>query len=361
MFSKDIILENIFLITIYVLICLITIKIIDTVLDFLEKKATNSHRTAGFAAISSLRKPIKIVVSILFLYQIFTNLPKKIFFFDEIKTITFIITVIWISFRFINAYTKKVIEIKETNNETIDYGGIDFLKKISQITILIIVMLIGAGMLGISIESLMAIGGIGGMTIGFAAKDMLSNIFGGLTIYLDKPFTVGDWICSPDRQIEGIVNYIGWRQTMIMTLYQCPIYISNSIFGNIIIENKTRMRARRINELVPIRYVDIKQLNIIIKQIREMLKNSNNINHRFLTIVGFEGIKSDGILNIKVYTFTNTIDWVRYEEIKQEVLLEVANIIRANGGELAYNTREIIFKHQETTKQEILFDYIDNN
>ena len=57
--------------------------------------------------------------------------------------------------------------------------------------------------LGFSVSGVLAFGGIGGLAVGFAAKDLLANFFGGLTIYLDRPFAVGDWIRSPDREDRG--------------------------------------------------------------------------------------------------------------------------------------------------------------
>ena len=71
------------------------------------------------------------------------------------------------------------------------------------------------------------------IAIGFAAKDLLSNFFGGLFIYLDRPFAVGDWIRSPDREIEGTVEQIGWRVTRIRTFDKRPLYIPNSVFSQI--------------------------------------------------------------------------------------------------------------------------------
>ena len=60
--------------------------------------------------------------------------------------------------------------------------------------------------LGFSIAGSLTFGGVGGIAIGCAAQDMLSNFFGGLMIYLDRPFKTGDWIRSPDREIEGVVE-----------------------------------------------------------------------------------------------------------------------------------------------------------
>ena len=56
-------------------------------------------------------------------------------------------------------------------------------------------------------------GGIGGIAVGFAAKDLLANFFGAMVIYLDRPFKVGEWVRSPDKGPR--VRWIGWRMTRI--------------------------------------------------------------------------------------------------------------------------------------------------
>ena len=63
---------------------------------------------------------------------------------------------------------------------------------------------------------------MGGLIVGMAAKDLLSNLFGALMVYMDKPFKVGDWIRSPDKSIEGTVEDIGWRVTRIRTFDKRP-------------------------------------------------------------------------------------------------------------------------------------------
>ena len=75
-------------------------------------------------------------------------------------------------------------------------------------------------------------------------------------VYLDRPFAVGDWVRSPDREIEGTVENIGWRVTRIRTFDKRPLYIPNSIFSQIAVENPSRMSNRRIKETIGIRYDD---------------------------------------------------------------------------------------------------------
>ncbi|NQV64749.1 MAG: mechanosensitive ion channel family protein, partial [SAR86 cluster bacterium] len=126
--------------------------------------------------------------------------------------------------------------------------------KLLRISVLITAILSVLQTLGVSVSGIMAFGGIGGIAVGFAAKDLLANFFGGLMIYLDRPFTVGDWIRSPDRQIEGTVEHIGWRLTMIRTFDRRPLYVPNSIFASIAVENPSRMQNRRIYETFGVRY-----------------------------------------------------------------------------------------------------------
>ena len=94
--------------------------------------------------------------------------------------------------------------------------------------------------LGLSISGLLAFGGVGGLIVGLAAKDLLSNFFGGMMIFFDRPFRVGEFIKSPDRNIEGIVEKIGWRLTVVRTFSKNVLY-SNTAFSSIIVENATRI------------------------------------------------------------------------------------------------------------------------
>jgi len=92
--------------------------------------------------------------------------------------------------------------------------------------------------------------------VGSVAKDMLANIFGGLMIQMDKPFSTGDWIRTTDKSIEGVVEKIGWRMTRIRTFNKNPLYVPNGIFSTIPIETPSRMTNREIYVVIGIRYDD---------------------------------------------------------------------------------------------------------
>ena len=191
--------------------------------------------------------------------------------------------------------------------------------------------------LGYSISGVLAFGGVGGIAVGFAARDLLANFFGGLMIYMDRPFNVGEWIRSPDKEIEGTVEKIGWRLTTIRTFDKRPLYIPNSIFNNISVENPSRMSNRRIKETIGIRYDDLSKMEKIINDVRKMLKEHADIDTTKTLIVNFNEFAPSS-LDFFIYTFTKTTDWIRYHEIKQDILLNIINIVESNGAECAFPT-----------------------
>ena len=148
-------------------------------------------------------------------------------------------------------------------------------------------------------------------------------------VYLDRPFAVGDWVRSPDREIEGTVENIGWRVTRIRTFDKRPLYIPNSIFSQIAVENPSRMSNRRIKETIGIRYDDASKIEIIISQVKEMLKDHPDIDTAKTLIVNFNSFAPSS-LDFFIYTFTKTTDWIKFHEVKQKILLQVIKIIEEN-------------------------------
>ncbi|EPX8607809.1 low conductance mechanosensitive channel YnaI, partial [Shigella sonnei] len=105
---------------------------------------------------------------------------------------------------------------------------------------------------------------------------------------------------SPDRNIEGTVAEIGWRITKITTFDNRPLYIPNSLFSSISVENPGRMTNRRITTTIGLRYEDAAKVGVIVEAVREMLKNHPAIDQRQTLLVYFNQF-ADSSLNIMVY------------------------------------------------------------
>ena len=215
--------------------------------------------------------------------------------------------------------------------------------RVIRVVIIVITVLILMQQYGLSITGLLAFGGVGGLVVGLAAKDLLSNFFGGLMIYFDRPFKVGEFIKSPDRNIEGIVESIGWRLTVVRTFSKNVLYIPNSAFSNIIVENATRMTNRRINEIIGLRYEDLRKIPNIVSDIRKILNTNSDIDQKNEPVVYFTSFEASSC-DIIVYAFTNTKDWREFLKVKEKVLFEISEIISNNGAEIAFPTTTIDWK-----------------
>jgi MscS family membrane protein len=226
------------------------------------------------------------------------------------------------------------------NSDQLDKTTAQAIGKLLRLAVIITAALVILQTLGYSISGVLAMGGVGGIAVGFAAKDLLANFFGGLVIHLDRPFAVGDWIRSPDRQIEGTVENIGWRMTMIRNFQSQPIYVPNSVFTNVIVENPSRMSNRRIYETIGLRYSDLTSMDKVVTEVQAMLKSHEEIDPEKTMIVNFNEF-SDSSVDFFVYCFTKTTQWVKFHEVKQNVMLRIAEIIAANNAEIAFPTSTI--------------------
>ncbi len=222
-------------------------------------------------------------------------------------------------------------------SEPYDATTVRAVGKIVRVSVIITAVLITMQMFGYSVGGVLAFGGIGGLAVGFAAKDLLANFFGGLMIYLDRPFAVGEWVRSPDKEIEGTVEDIGWRLTRIRTFDKRPLYIPNAVFANIAVENPSRMLNRRIYETIGVRYEDIGVVEDIVTDVKTMLESHPDIDATQTLIVNFNCFAQSS-LDFFVYTFTHTTNWVEFHNIKQDVLLKIAKLIAARGAEIAFPT-----------------------
>lgn len=221
--------------------------------------------------------------------------------------------------------------------EPLDTTTVRAVGKLLRAAIIITAGLIAMQLFGYNISGVLAFGGIGGLAIGFAAKDLLANFFGGLMIYLDRPFSVGDWVRSPDKEIEGTVEDIGWRLTRIRTFDKRPLYIPNAMFTSIAVENPSRMLNRRIYETIGLRYEDIKSMQVIVDDVKTMLENHPEIDTSQALMVNFTTFAASSV-NFFIYTLTKTTDWAKFHAVKQDILLKVADIIAGHKAEIAFPT-----------------------
>ena len=254
-----------------------------------------------------------------------------------------VIIISWSLLRGLNYYLQLKPFTKNLSSEddiTLITETYEIVVRILKILVVVITALIIMQEIGLSISGLLAFGGVGGLIVGLAAKDLLSNFFGGMMIFFDRPFRVGEFIKSPDRNIEGIVEKIGWRLTVVRTFSKNVLYIPNTAFSSIIVENATRMSNRRINETIGIRYDDLNKITDIIQDVNNILESNPDIDQTQKAKVYFKSFSASSC-DFFIYAFTKTKDWEEFLRIKQDVLLKVAEIIEQHNAEIAYPTTTV--------------------
>ena len=301
--------------------------------------------------LQSLQKPLTfliILISLVFItealnvsYQLFHDFNKP-----KILYVLIIVIIAWALIKILdNYYTSKTFlrGLKSSDDPIVIEQTYEITIRIFKIIVILISLLTLMQEFGLSISGLLAFGGVGGLVVGLAAKDLLSNFFGGLMIYFDRPFKVGEFIKSPDRNIEGIVESIGWRLTVVRTFSKNVLYIPNSAFSNIIVENATRMTNRRINEVIGLRYEDLEKIPEIVNKVRAYLDQNDNIDHSNKPVVYFKSFSASSC-DFFIYAFTNTKDWREFLEIKEDVLYQTSRIISEHNAAIAFPTTTIDWK-----------------
>ena len=246
----------------------------------------------------------------------------------------------WFLYGFVKNVENNVIQRSHDGKSKADHTTVRALGRVFRVTVLVTASLAALDTLNFNIAGLLAAGGIGGLAIGLAAKDLLANFFGGVTVFIDRPFSIGDWILMKDQGIEGVVEDIGWRQTIIRKFDKRPVYVPNSYFTTAAVENPSRMTHRRIYETVGLRYDDIAVVDAITREVREMLLEHPEIDKGQTLMVNFNAF-ADSSLDFFIYCLTHTTVWTKYHEIKQDVLLKTSEIIERNGASIAFPTRTL--------------------
>lgn len=298
--------------------------------------------------LKSIQKPLTyliILVSLILISEALNSLFQIFEFFDTSKVIYLLIVILisWTLLRILNGYYSNksfLRNLKESDDPMVVEQTYEITIRIFKIIVIIITALTLMQEFGLSISGLLAFGGVGGLVIGLAAKDLLSNFFGGLMIFLDRPFKVGEFIKSPDRNIEGIVESIGWRLTVVRTFSKNVLYIPNSAFANIVVENATRMTNRRINQIIGLRYDDLDKIPKIVDDVRIYLESHNDIDQSNKPTVYFQSFSASSC-DFFIRAFTNTKDWREFLKIKEQVLYKVSEIINNHNAAIAFPTMTI--------------------
>jgi MscS family membrane protein len=265
-----------------------------------------------------------------------------------------------------------IIQLKKHESRNLRDEIINILIKLTKFVVFIIILSIVLNHFGIKMTAILSTLGIGGLAFALAAKDSLSNLFGGITILLDDLFRQGEWIKIQD--IEGTVVEVGVRSTTVRTFANALVTVPNATIANFHVVNWSRRDiGRRIKMHIGVTYESaIQDVKNAVKDIRHMLEqhpdienpgyNRKSSSHRRYSAKrvsenDLEGIKnaqmvyfdrySDFSMDIFIYCFSTITNWQKWLEVKEDILYKIHEILKDNNLEFAYPTEVHINKRPE--------------
>lgn len=233
-------------------------------------------------------------------------------------------------------------KIKQRMGKGEEDNMFDFALKLIRGIIYVIAGFIVITLLGVNLNGLVAGLGIGGVIVTLAAQDTAKNLFGGLVIFLDKPFVVGDWIQMDN--FEGTVEDITFRSTRVRTFENSVVNIPNSVISNSSIINWSKMEKRRYKTNLCLELnTPLEKLESFKKKVEEMLQSRDAIFDDSI-IVKFDEIKDNGI-NVLICSYTDSVDYPSYLAEREDINYKIMKILKEEGISLAYNTQTVYLKN----------------
>jgi len=319
----------------------------------LMKAQGSWEKSSEYYIIKELYKPLEFLFLIAALTTLAENfLPQLI---SVPKSIVQAVVKSTLALTFVIAAARVVFNIKgrivretswqlELKGDLTRQRRIEAFDKLLSVLTLLVTAVFGLQAIGLDVNSVLAIGGVGGIAIGLAGREILENLFTGLIILSSNPFEVGDEVLfrpASGQVVEGIVIDVGWYRTTIRSFEREVYNIPNSIFLKNVVLNITRKnREWRFFEFLPLRVEDLERINPVVSDIRKILRQDARIIQKLHRRVFLDKITKDDI-SIYVSFYVEATNRDAFMAVKQDLLLAFVDCVERNGAKLARNRLQI--------------------
>jgi MscS family membrane protein len=197
-------------------------------------------------------------------------------------------------------------------------------------------------MWGIQVAPIIAGLGLFGVAVALGAQDLFKNLIGGLCILIEKRFHNGDWILA-EGVVEGTVEHIGFRSTMVRRFDASPVYVPNQKLSDNAVTNFSNMTYRRINWTINLEYrTTLEQLRTIRDQVELYLTHTPDFVQPpkaslFVRIDKF----GPSSIDLMIYTFTYTKVWGEWLICKENLAYEIKKIVENAGAGFAFPSQSV--------------------
>ena len=315
--------------------------LLNTVRRRLERSAGSGSGLWGRAVLDSLFLPLSLAIwlsAAITTMRLLETAPS--IWLEHTQEILILGISVWLFIRLVSSVQRQLL--RKDAVPRFEPTVVNLAARVLQAAAGVVGVLLGMQMLGYSVSVLLTFGGIGGLAVGLAARDMLANFLAGILIYLDPPFKEGDFISCRGTDVEGEVVKTSWRTTEVRSYERGLLHVPNTVLADNVVENISSIDHRRIRESIGLRYVDASLLPQVLKDIQALLAQHPGICREKPHLVVFERFGASS-LDILVNAYAATNAWSKHLEIKEDILLKIYEVVTAHGADIAFPTRTLDF------------------
>ena len=269
---------------------------------------------------------------------------------NQIASLVAAVGVLQVAYRAIDIFMDVLARRATETESKLDDSLVPLLRTAVRLFVTFVGLLFVLQNLDINVSSLIAGLGLGGLAIALAAQDTVRNLLGGVTIFADKPFEVGDWVVVDG--VEGTVEAVGFRSTRVRTFYNSLISVPNGNLMDSGIDNMGQRRWRRYKTTLGVAYhTKPDQLQAFVEGIRAIIQANPGMRQDYY-IVEFHGFGATS-LDILVYCFIDAEDWNEELRTRHVLNLDIMRLAESLQVEFAFPTQTLHIARMPGQAQEL--------
>jgi MscS family membrane protein len=294
--------------------------------------------------------PFGLLSFSLFIKYTIVFLELDLEFLEVILRINYIltaVTAVWASLKIVDYVSFKFERKALLSPNKFDDVLVPMLKKTAKVVVISFGALFVAHSLTFDIGSILAGLGIGGVAVALAAKDTISNLFGSVTVILDRPFNIGDYIVL-EKNLEGTVEQVGFRSTRIRTPINSLVSMPNSVLANMAIDNYGMRNFRRFKTTLQIEYgTDAVMIESFIQKLRYQIQLNPKIEKNEVPVQIYINELGESSINVllSIYFIADTAQ-VELEE-RHKLIIDIMSLAHETGIKFAYPSRTLFVKKDQ--------------
>lgn len=242
-----------------------------------------------------------------------------------------IVSLVWVWFRWQREFQKAIFRERKTKW---DMTTLQVVGRLSTIAVLLVAGVLLLHIFGLNIAPLVALGSIGAASLGFAGKDVIANFCSGFILHITRPFVVGDTVHLPEKDLEGVIEEIGWFRTLMRDKDKRTVYLPNNFFSTQLLVNDSRATHRRLKHTLRVPFEHAKGMDVFVQKVKNLLKGSKEVDHHLPSYVYFSSY-GEQACEVEIDAYAKALSWEEFYAFQERFLLQVYNLLEESKIELA--------------------------